>query len=157
MTFRICKILVCSKEKEAKLSNVDLNKYKDFVKQVTSDESMSSMQMYNRMIDIETVESKTKVNAASLMTGAIGIASEGGEFAEIVKKCIFQGKPMDDETIFHCKRELGDIMWYWITSCRALSLDPNEVIEENVNKLKARYPGGEFDVHYSENRKDGDL
>ncbi len=139
------------------MNNVDLNKYKDFVKEVTSNESMSSMQMYNRMVDIETVESGTKVNAASLMTGAIGIASEGGEFAEIVKKCIFQGKPMDDETIFHCKRELGDIMWYWITSCRALSLDPNEVIEENVNKLKARYPGGEFDVHYSENRKDGDL
>ena len=139
------------------MKNVDLNKYKEFVKQVTSDESMSSMQMYNRMIDIETVESKTKVNAASLMTGAIGIASEGGEFAEIVKKCIFQGKPMDDETIFHCKRELGDIIWYWINSCRALSLDPNEVIEENVNKLKSRYPGGEFDVHYSENRKDGDL
>ena len=139
------------------MNNVDLNKYKDFVKEVTSNESLSSMQMYNRMIDIETVESKTKVNAASLMTGAIGIASEGGEFAEIVKKCIFQGKPMDDETIFHCKRELGDIMWYWITSCRALSLDPNEVIEENVNKLKSRYPGGEFDVHYSENRKDGDL
>ena len=139
------------------MSNVDLNKYKDFVKEVTSNESLSSMQMYNRMIEIETVESKTKVNAASLMTGAIGIASEGGEFAEIVKKCIFQGKPMDDETIFHCKRELGDIMWYWITACRSLSLDPNEVIEENVNKLKARYPGGEFDVHYSENRKDGDL
>ncbi len=139
------------------MKNVDLNKYKDFVQQVTSDESMSSMQMYNRMIDIETTESKMKVNTASLMTGAIGIASEGGEFAEIVKKCIFQGKPMDDETIFHCKRELGDIMWYWITSCRALSLDPNEVIEENVNKLKSRYPGGEFDVHYSENRKDGDL
>jgi NTP pyrophosphatase (non-canonical NTP hydrolase) len=139
------------------LNNVDLNKYKDFVKEVTSNESMSSMQMYNRMVDIETVESGTKVNAASLMTGAIGIASEGGEFAEIVKKCIFQGKPMDDETIFHCKRELGDIMWYWITSCRALSLDPNEVIEENVNKLKSRYPGGEFDVHYSENRKEGDL
>ncbi len=139
------------------MNNVDLNKYKDFVKEVTSNESMSSMQMYNRMVDIETVESGTKVNAASLMTGAIGIASEGGEFAEIVKKCIFQGKPMDDETIFHCKRELGDIMWYWITSCRALSLDPNEVIEENVNKLKSRYPGGEFDVHYSENRKEGDL
>ena len=139
------------------MKNVDLNKYKEFVKQVTSDESMSSMQMYNRMIDIETTESKMKVNTASLMTGAIGIASEGGEFAEIVKKCIFQGKPMDDETIFHCKRELGDIMRYWIISCRALSLDPNEVIEENVNKLKSRYPGGEFDVHYSENRKDGDL
>ena len=97
------------------------------------------------------------VNTALLMTGAIGMASEGGEFAEIVKKCIFQGKPMDDETIFHCKRELGDIMWYWINSCRALDLDPNEVIAENVNKLKARYPGGEFDVYYSENREEGDL
>ena len=136
---------------------IDLNKYMDFVKKVTSNESLSTMQMYNRMIDIETIESKTKVNAASLMTGAIGIASEGGEFAEIVKKCIFQGKPMDDETQFHIKRELGDIMWYWITSCRAMGLDPNEVIEENVKKLESRYPDGEFDVHYSENRKDGDL
>jgi NTP pyrophosphatase (non-canonical NTP hydrolase) len=138
------------------MSQVDLNKYKEFVKEVTSNESLSSMQMYNRMIDIEAT-SGGKINTASLMTGAIGLSSEGGEFAEIVKKCIFQGKPMDDETVFHCKRELGDIMWYWITSCRALNLDPNEVIEENVNKLKARYPGGEFDVHYSENRKDGDL
>ena len=136
---------------------VDLNAYNDFVKKVTSGESLSSMQMYNRMIDIETSESGMKVNAASLMTGAIGLSSEGGEFAEIVKKCIFQGKPMDDETIFHCKRELGDIMWYWITSCRSLGLDPNEVIAENVEKLKSRYPDGEFDVYYSENRKEGDL
>ena len=106
---------------------------------------------------IESLENETGTNIALLMTGAIGIASEGGEFAEIIKKCVFQGKPMDDETIFHCKRELGDIMWYWINSCRALGLDPNDVVQENVNKLKARYPGGEFDVHYSENRKDGDL
>ena len=138
------------------MNNVDLNRYKDFVKEVTSNESLSSMQMYNRMIDIEAT-SGGKLNMASLMTGAIGLSSEGGEFAEIVKKCIFHGKPMDDETVFHCKRELGDIMWYWITSCRALGLDPNEVVEENVNKLKSRYPGGEFDVHYSENRKEGDL
>ena len=139
------------------MNNVDLKKYQDFVKQVTSSESLSSMQMYNRMIDIETVESKLKVNMALLMTGAIGIASEGGEFAEIVKKCVFQGKPMDDETQFHIKRELGDIIWYWINSCTAMGIDPNEVIAENVNKLKSRYPGGEFDVHYSENRKEGDL
>ena len=139
------------------MNNVDLKKYQDFVKKVTSSESLSSMQMYNRMIDIETVESKLKVNMALLMTGAIGIASEGGEFAEIVKKCVFQGKPMDDETQFHIKRELGDIIWYWINSCTAMGIDPNEVIAENVNKLKSRYPGGEFDVHYSENRKDGDL
>ena len=135
------------------MENVDLNKYKDFVQEVTSAESNAFGAMNKRM----EVLSDEGINPALLLTGAIGIASEGGEFSEIVKKCIFQGKPMDDETVFHCKRELGDIMWYWINSCRALGLDPNEVIAENVNKLKARYPGGEFDVYYSENRKEGDL
>ena len=125
----------------------------DFVQEVTSSESNAFGAMNKRM----EVLSDAGINPALLMTGAIGMASEGGEFAEIVKKCIFQGKPMDDETVFHCKRELGDIMWYWINSCRSLGLDPNEVVAENVNKLKARYPGGEFDVHYSENRKEGDL
>ena len=135
------------------MNKVDLNAYMDFVQEVTSSESNAFGAMNKRM----EVLSDAGINPALLMTGAIGIASEGGEFAEIVKKCIFQGKPMDDETVFHCKRELGDIMWYWINSCRALGLDPNEVVAENVNKLKARYPGGEFDVHYSENRKEGDL
>ena len=135
------------------MDNVDLNKYKDFVQEVTSAESNAFGAMNKRM----EVLSDEGINPALLLTGAIGMASEGGEFSEIVKKCIFQGKPMDDETVFHCKRELGDIMWYWINSCRALGLDPNEVVAENVNKLKARYPGGEFDVHYSENRKEGDL
>ena len=131
-----------------------LNNYQKFVQEVTSKESNSTMVLNNHLIDLDR---DTGVNIALLLTGAIGIASEGGEFSEIVKKCIFQGKPLDDETKFHIKRELGDIMWYWINSCRALGLDPNEVIEENVNKLKSRYPGGEFDVHYSENRKEGDL
>ncbi len=136
------------------MSNVDLNKYKDFVQEVTSLESNSTMVLNNTMIELEK---ESGVNIALLLTGAIGIASEGGEFSEIVKKCVFQGKPLNDETKFHAKRELGDILWYWINSCRALGLDPNEVVEENVNKLKARYPGGEFDVHFSENRKEGDL
>jgi NTP pyrophosphatase (non-canonical NTP hydrolase) len=134
---------------------VDLNKYKDFVEQVTSKESNQLSEMFYRAKDLEA--NNPELKTALLLTGAIGIASEGGEYAEIVKKCIFQGKPMDDETKFHIKRELGDIIWYWINSCRALDLDPNAVIAENVNKLKSRYPGGEFDVHYSENRKDGDL
>ncbi len=92
-----------------------------------------------------------------LLTSGIGIASEGGEFNEIVKKIFFQGKPLNEENIFHMKRELGDIMWYWMNACNALGLDPNDVIAENVSKLEARYPGGEFDAHYSENRKQGDL
>ena len=139
---------------EVKLNNVDLNKYKDFVEKVTS---LQSNETGGLTSQLEKLEKDSGVNMALLLTGSIGMASEGGEFSEIVKKCIFQGKPLDNETIFHCKRELGDIMWYWINSCRALDLDPNEVLEENVNKLKARYPGGEFDVHFSENRKDGDL
>ena len=132
---------------------IDLNRYKQFVEGVTSQQSNETEALCNQLQSLE----QSGVNMALLLTGSIGIASEGGEFAEIVKKCIFQGKPLDADTQFHIKRELGDIMWYWTNSCRALGLDPNEVIEENVNKLKARYPGGEFDVHYSENREEGDL
>tara|TARA_B100000941_G_C28481826_1_gene542606 strand:- start:464 stop:871 length:408 start_codon:yes stop_codon:yes gene_type:complete len=135
------------------MDKVDLNKYTEFVQGVTSQQSNETESLCNQLQSLE----QEGVNMALLLTGSIGIASEGGEFSEIVKKCIFQGKPLDADTQFHIKRELGDIIWYWTNSCRALGLDPNEVIEENVNKLKSRYPGGEFDVHYSENRKDGDL
>ena len=135
---------------------IDLNKYSEFVKQVTSSASLSSMQMYERMNAVNG-ESNFKVNPALLITAAIGLAAETGEFAEIPKKMVFQGKPCDDDAVFHMKRELGDIMWYWVNACRALGLDPNDVVEENVRKLESRYPGGKFDVHYSENRKSGDL
>jgi NTP pyrophosphatase (non-canonical NTP hydrolase) len=131
---------------------VDINKYRDFVGAVTSDASNDLESMIARLRELNKV-----VNISLLMTGAIGIASEGGEFAEIVKKCVFQGKPLDDDTVFHIKRELGDIAWYFVNACRAIGENPSAVIEENVRKLEARYPGGAFDVHYSENRKDGDL
>ena len=141
-------------KQQKKKELIDLNKYKDFVEKVTSIQSNETGSLTEQL---NKLEHESNVNMALLLTGSIGIASEGGEFAEIVKKCIFQGKPLDDETIFHAKRELGDIMWYWINSCRALGLDPNDVMAENVNKLKSRYPGGEFDVWHSENRKEGDL
>jgi NTP pyrophosphatase (non-canonical NTP hydrolase) len=131
---------------------IDLNKYKEFVQAVTSDESNDTEMMILRIRELEK-----NVNVSLLLTGAVGLSAEGGEFMEIVKKTIFQGKPMNDDNIFHMKRELGDIMWYWVNSCRALGLDPNEVIAENVHKLESRYPGGSFDAHYSENRKEGDL
>lgn len=134
------------------MNKIDLNRYQDFVEEVTSDESNNVVKMNQRMIALSEF-----CNPSLLLTGAVGISAEGGEFMEIVKKCIFQGKPMDKETQFHAKRELGDIMWYWINSCRALGIDPNEVIAENVRKLEARYPGGSFDAYYSENRKEGDL
>lgn len=130
---------------------IDLNKYQDFVEQVTSDASNNTVDMVYRLGELNNI------NPSLLLTAAIGLAAEGGEFAELPKKIVFQGKPCDEDTIFHMKRELGDIMWYWINACRALNLDPNDVILENVNKLKNRYPGGEFDAFYSENRKEGDL
>ena len=131
---------------------IDLNKYKEFVKEVTSTESNNTRKLTDKLEELDF-----KVNIALLMTGSIGLASEGGEFSEIVKKCVFQGKPMNEETIFHMKRELGDIMWYWVNACRAIGEDPNEVVAENVRKLESRYPGGSFDVYYSENRQQGDL
>ena len=134
--------------------DINLNKYKDFVKEVTSDASNDTDSLCKRL---HNLESETNVNMALLLTSAIGLASEGGEFAEIVKKCIFQGKPLDKDTRYHIKRELGDVIWYWINGARALGIDPNAIIDENVNKLKSRYPGGEFDVYYSENRQAGDL
>lgn len=132
---------------------VDLNKYKDFVNAVTSKASNSLPDFLDRVEQLES----SGVNIPLLLTSAIGLAAEGGEFCEIPKKVVFQGKPLDADTIFHMKRELGDVMWYWINACRALNLDPNEVIAENVKKLEARYPGGSFDVHHSENREAGDL
>jgi len=136
---------------------VDLKKYEKFVEAVTSNESNNQTDLINRLNTLELQGKEHNVNVALLLTSGLGLGSEGGEFQEIIKKLIFQGKPLNAETIFHMKRELGDSLWYWINACRALNLDPNDVIQENVNKLSSRYPGGEFDVHYSENRKEGDL
>ena len=134
--------------------NIDLNKYQDFVQAVTSDASNNTEVLIARMRELEQNEN---LNVALLNTASTGLASEGGEFSEIVKKMLFQGKPFNEENRFHMKRELGDIIWYWANACRALGYDPNEVIAENVTKLESRYPGGSFDAWYSENRQQGDL
>jgi NTP pyrophosphatase (non-canonical NTP hydrolase) len=142
---------------------VDLLRYQEFVKAVTSKPSndlttfMDRLDQLDGNWDVEAQGHGPDINVPLLMTAALGLAAETGEFCEIPKKIFFQGKPLNDENVFHMKRELGDIIWYWINACRSLGLNPNDVIEENVNKLKARYPGGEFDVHYSENRSEGDL
>jgi len=142
--------------------NVDLKKYSDFVEAVTSQPSNDLTTFMDRCDELDgnyVGEGKhgPDINVPLLLTACLGLAAESGEFIEIPKKIFFQGKPLTDDNVFHMKRELGDVMWYWINACRALHLDPNEVIAENVEKLKARYPGGEFDIHYSENRKEGDL
>jgi NTP pyrophosphatase (non-canonical NTP hydrolase) len=141
--------------------SIDLNKYKDFVQAVTSQPSNDLTTFMNRLDELdanyENGAHGPDVNVPLLITAALGLAAETGEFCEIPKKMLFQGKPLTEENLFHMKRELGDVIWYWINACRALHLDPNDVILENINKLKSRYPGGEFDAHYSENRQAGDL
>ena len=135
------------------MSKVDPKKYVDFVNQVTSEESKDGVAFVNRLRDLEGDDCEIH----RLLTAAVGISAEGGEFMEIVKKIIFQGKPYNDDNIFHMKRELGDIMWYLAQACMALDTDFDELMDMNVEKLSARYPAGTFDVHYSENRVDGDV
>ena len=131
-----------------------LKNYEHFVEEVTSAQSNHLTDFINRLNQLDR---DTDVNVSLLITAGAGLSSETGEFQEIVKKVLFQGKELNEDNIFHMKRELGDIIWYWSNACRALNLDPNEVIAENVKKLESRYPGGKFDVFHSENRQDGDL
>ena len=135
------------------MSNVDTKKYVEFVDAVTSQESKDGEAFTARIADLYASDFPTE----RLLTAAVGMSAEAGEFTEIIKKIIFQGKPVNEENLFHLKRELGDIMWYVAQACMGLDISLDEVMEMNVDKLKARYPGGEFDVHYSENRKEGDL
>ena len=142
--------------------NIDLNKYSEFVEAVTSKASNDLTTFMDRCDELDgnyigDGVHGPDINVPLLLTACLGLAAEAGEFIEVPKKMFFQGKPLTEAEVFHLKRELGDVMWYWINACRALNLDPNEVIAENVRKLESRYPGGSFDAYYSENRKPGDL
>jgi NTP pyrophosphatase (non-canonical NTP hydrolase) len=134
---------------------VNFESYSKFVEGVTSKPSNDTETFVNRISELQ--ENNPDINIALLATGSMGLGSEGGEIAEIVKKVLFHGKELTEETRFHLQRELGDVIWYWMNTCRALNVDPNTIIEMNVEKLEARYPGGKFDVWHSENRKEGDL
>ena len=132
---------------------VNTDAYLEFVNEVTSQPSKDNEAFIYRIQELQGQD----FHAERLLTAAVGACAEAGEFTEIVKKIVFQGKPVNEENMFHMKRELGDIMWYIAQACMALNVSIDEVIAMNVDKLKARYPGGEFDVHYSENRQEGDL
>ena len=143
-----------NRENPFKKMPVDTEKYLDFVHDVTSTESLDYAALLTRMNKLELEDD---CNLPQLLTAAFGLAAESGEFTEIVKKIILQGKPYNEDNVFHMKRELGDICWYIAQACMALDTTFDEIIEMNVDKLKKRYPGGEFNVHQSENRKAGDL
>ena len=135
------------------MTKVDTEKYLEFVEGVTSAPSLDWPVLAARLSELEVNDA----NVSQLLTAALGLSAEAGEFTEVVKKIFLQGKPYNEENVFHMKRELGDICWYLAQACMALDTTFDEVIEMNVRNLKARYPGGEFDVYNSENREEGDV
>ena len=130
----------------------DLSKYSEFVKGVTSTISNDNTTFVQRVLELNG-----KFNVPLMITAYTGLCGESGELSEIFKKVIFHGKDFTYEEKAHAAKELGDIIWYWANACRALDLDPNQVIADNVGKLVSRYPGGVFSVEASANRKDGDI
>lgn len=133
---------------------IDTNKYIDFVRDTTSPASKDFAQLLSRMTELEVTDD---ADVSRLLTAALGISAEAGEFTEIVKKILLQGKPYNEDNVFHMKRELGDICWYIAQACMALDTNFEEILEINYQKLSARYPEGTFSVHKSENRNDGDV
>ena len=132
---------------------IDFKKYEHFVDAVTSDASTNFVDFADRIGELD----REGANIERLLTSGVGINAEGGEFLEIIKKMIFQGKPFNEDNREHMIIELGDLMWYVTQACMALEVSFDEVISRNVKKLEKRYPGGSFDVYYSENREEGDL
>jgi len=132
---------------------IDFNKYGEFVKSTTSDESLDTYKFMERVLYLRK---NHEVEVAQLATASIGMQAESGEFAEVVKKLIFQQKPWNEDERFHLKRELGDVLWYWVQGCLALGYTPEEVLEENVAKLSKRYPNG-FEMIRSEVRDANDI
>ena len=133
--------------------SVDFNKYTQFVDAVTSEASTDFLALSDRLVQLD----EKGANIERLLTAGVGINAEGGEFLEIIKKMIFQGKPWNADNKEHLIIELGDLMWYVAQACMALEVTIDEVVARNVSKLEKRYPGGFFDVYYSENRAEDDL
>lgn len=132
---------------------IDFNKYVGFVGAVTSPASSNTSEFVDRILELKD----QGADIQRLMTAACGITAEGGEFTEIVKKIAFQGKPYNEDNIFHMKRELGDILWYIAQACIALDISFEEIAQMNFEKLTARYPEGTFSIERSENRVANDL
>ena len=131
---------------------IEFKKYEHFVDAVTSDSSKDFVSLADRMGELD----RQGANIERLLTAAVGISAEGGEFTEIVKKMVFQGKPWNEDNREHLIIELGDVMWYVAQACMALEIDFDDVVKGNVKKLEKRYPGGSFSIDKSENRATGD-
>ena len=131
---------------------IDFNRYEQFVSAVTSDCSTNFVDFADRIGELD----REGANIERLLTSGVGINAEGGEFLEIIKKMVFQGKPWNEDNREHLIIELGDIMWYVAQATQALGISMEEVLDTNITKLSKRYPAGTFDSYMSENRQAGD-
>ena len=131
---------------------INFNRYEEFVAAVTSECSTNFVDFADRIGDLD----RQGANIERLLTAGVGSNAEGGEFLEIIKKMVFQGKPWNEDNREHLIIELGDVMWYVAQATMALDISFDEVIATNVKKLEKRYPEGSFDIYFSENRKAGD-
>jgi len=131
---------------------IDFKNYEKFVDAVTSDASTDFVALSDRLVELD----EKGASIERLLTAGVGINAEGGEFLEIIKKIIFQGKPWNEDNREHLIIELGDLMWYVAQACMALGVSFDDVIARNVKKLEKRYPEGTFDIYFSENRASDD-
>ena len=134
-------------------TNAKWTEYLKFTNEVTSNESKDTEAFIIRIRELQT----KGLPIERLLTAAIGINAEGGEFLEIVKKIAFQGKEFNAAEKEHLKVELGDVLWYVAQACIALDLSLDDVIARNISKLAARYPEGHFNSYFSENRRIDDI
>lgn len=72
-----------------------------------------------------------------ILHGAVGICTEAGEVMDTVKKSMFYGRWLDKTNL---KEELGDLLWYMGLMCSELGVSFEQLMDENIRKLKARYP-----------------
>lgn len=88
-----------------------------------------------------------------LINSVMGLCGESGEAIDIVKKWMAQGHELDKA---HLAKELGDIAWYLAEAATALEIPLEQILQDNLDKLKKRYPEG-FEVNRSTIRLKGDL
>lgn len=93
------------------------------------------------------------IDFGGILNACLGLSGEVGEFNDMIKKWIFHEKPLD---IDHAKKEAGDICWYLAMLCESFGWNLEEIMQMNVDKLKARYPEG-FDIDRANHREEGDV
>ena len=122
--------------------------YTQFVDDVTSNESKDHADFVDRIHHLRL----KGLDVPRILTAAVGMSNEAGEFGEYVKKMLFQGKEPTDEVLEKMVSELGDVLWYFTNARLALGLSMEDVQEANVAKLRGRFGGDKFDAGMSEAR-----